>query len=352
LWFERKAAVNGNALAKACSAFANTYGGLLVVGVPDDRDELVGTEIQGAAAEPELWVKDTLRGLVLPMPSFRARWLRTEGKRGLLLVLVEESSTTPHLLMRTGAIYVRNPKSSDPVPISDQGRLLDLVDRGRRAREAAERLARLLNQATLDPPANRLESLTVAATGVSADFRSRIFVPEMPERLTQLMWAGDEPRRITQEQRAHRWSQDGVVITRERWKPEYVEDGNEIEGFLVHRRGAAVLYRGFRPVPGEPDPLAFWDLHESTLRERLERALYAAREILLDCGAHGDLRFEYRLQIQGRRVIFDHRGTDAQEGGEVTVSGWTTFEANDVPDRVIEEIALGVGLGPTGTSGH
>jgi predicted HTH transcriptional regulator len=43
LFFERKASVNGNALAKACAAFANTMGGLLVVGVADDTDDLVGT---------------------------------------------------------------------------------------------------------------------------------------------------------------------------------------------------------------------------------------------------------------------------------------------------------------------
>jgi hypothetical protein len=128
LWFERKASVTTNAFAKACSAFANTYGGLLVVGVGDTSDALVG--IEPLAAEAQLWVKDTLRGLVLPMPPFRARWLPTEGDRGLLLVLVEESSSTPHLLTRSGAIYVRNTGSSDPVPINDQRRLLDLTQRG------------------------------------------------------------------------------------------------------------------------------------------------------------------------------------------------------------------------------
>jgi hypothetical protein len=73
LWLERKEQVTTSSLAKACSAFANTYGGLLVVGVRDKDDKLVG--IKPLAAEAQLWVKDTLRAHVLPMPPFRARWL-------------------------------------------------------------------------------------------------------------------------------------------------------------------------------------------------------------------------------------------------------------------------------------
>jgi predicted HTH transcriptional regulator len=130
LFFERKASVDRGALAKACSASANTYGGSLIVGVGDD-DTLVG--IEPLATEAQLWVKDTLLGRVLPMPPFRARWLPTDHERGLLLVLVDESATTPHLLTRSGTIYVRNPGSSDPVPLANQVRLLDLASRGERA---------------------------------------------------------------------------------------------------------------------------------------------------------------------------------------------------------------------------
>ncbi len=104
IFFERKASVSNESLAKACAAFANTLGGLLVVGVVDDGDGLTG--IERRAPEAQLWVKDMLRGHVLPIPPFRARWLpvaEAEGP-GILLVLVAESSTTPHLLTRRGAI--------------------------------------------------------------------------------------------------------------------------------------------------------------------------------------------------------------------------------------------------------
>src|SRR4051812_24902637 len=44
LFFERKATIGGNALAKTCASFANTYGGLLVGGVADNDDALTGMD--------------------------------------------------------------------------------------------------------------------------------------------------------------------------------------------------------------------------------------------------------------------------------------------------------------------
>jgi hypothetical protein len=140
LIFERKSALSNTGLAKSCAAFANTFGGMLVIGIADATDELTG--IVQPAGEIQVWAKDVLRFLVLPLPAFRARWLSLQdrGTDGLLLVLVEESSTTPHLLTRQGAIYVRNPGSSDPVPISDQRDCLSsqpAVTLRARARQAA-----------------------------------------------------------------------------------------------------------------------------------------------------------------------------------------------------------------------
>lgn len=93
-------------IAKSCAAFANSLGGLLVAGVANDGT-IVGSDAPGG--EPQVWVKDVLRDSVTPLPPFRARWLPLNAKdgKGLLLVLVERSSVTPHLLTRHGAIYVR-----------------------------------------------------------------------------------------------------------------------------------------------------------------------------------------------------------------------------------------------------
>lgn len=52
LFFECKEKPHGDAIAKACAAFANTMGGLLIVGVTD-AGQIVGTERLGG--EPQLW---------------------------------------------------------------------------------------------------------------------------------------------------------------------------------------------------------------------------------------------------------------------------------------------------------
>src|SRR5438105_4465594 len=77
LFFERKRSVMPKALAKSCAAFANTYGGLLLVGIEDATDEFIGVP---AIGEPQVWVKDVLRPHVLPVPAFRARCLQLETK--------------------------------------------------------------------------------------------------------------------------------------------------------------------------------------------------------------------------------------------------------------------------------
>ena len=141
---QAKAVLRKDLVAKSCAAFANTIGGLLVVGVPDDSDELHG--IDDHIGETQLWVKDVLRSRVVPLPPFRARRLELQNGRWILLILVEESTTTPHLLTGQGSIYVRNPGSSDPRPLGDQRLLLDLLHRGERARELA--VARSRNAAT------------------------------------------------------------------------------------------------------------------------------------------------------------------------------------------------------------
>jgi predicted HTH transcriptional regulator len=55
LFFERKARIQPDALAKTSAAFANTMGGLLVVGVADKNDDLKG--IDDPPGEPQVWVK-------------------------------------------------------------------------------------------------------------------------------------------------------------------------------------------------------------------------------------------------------------------------------------------------------
>jgi Schlafen, AlbA_2 len=349
LFFERKASVNGNALAKACSAFANTYGGLLVVGVADDDDTLVG--IEPLATEAQLWVKDTLRGLVLPMPPFRGRWLPTDGDRGLLLVLVEESATTPHLLTRSGAIYVRNPGSSDPVPIADQRRLLDLAGRGERAIAEAQASA----HAALDlHPLERAflfhadweptETLVVAPAGISVDFEERLFDAQTPDMLSRTKWGALENRES--EGRRSVWGQHYVGAHRSKGTPLSHRYRAIEEAVLVTRAGAVAISRDY--VWSTNDIRALGSLEDNELRSYFADALRVAREILVEYGCHGDLRLVYKLDPQERGVSFNSIPSlgsfDFEEPLIVELD--TTFDDDTAEARVFAEVLRAAGVGP------
>ncbi len=250
LFFERKAEVSSAALAKSCSAFANTMGGLLLVGIADQCDELIG--IEQCPSEAQVWVKDILRGHVLPLPPFRARFIALSDERSLLLVLVEESSTTPHLLTRAGAIYIRNPGASDPVPISDQRRLLDLLARGEHARERAEERVRSLAAEAPLETTHALErllpmTLAVAPIGV-ADWFERDLLEDKAgeERLRQ---AHGEHNDHNQDYRHTTfWEQHSVAVVRTRIDP-FPPAYKEIETLKVCRDGA-LFFQHAPPAPG------------------------------------------------------------------------------------------------------
>lgn len=353
LWLEWKEQITTSSLAKACSAFANTFGGLLIVGVTNDGQTFSG--IDPLAAEAQLWVKDTLRAHVLPMPPFRARWVDVDNGRGLLLVLVEASSTTPHLLTRSGAIYVRNPGSSDPVPLGDQRRLLDLTTRGQQATHAAEALATKMLTTFIDfarGPIRVTESLAIAATGATARFVDRLFsAVDTPTRMAEEVWGPSTGQQ--REGRFPRWMQHTVGVERFKVRDFGTTQGHILGAAIVSRDGGFVVHQG-HTLP-EEEGRGYDGFTESELRNRFTSGLEAGRRTLLDLGAHGDARIAYRLTPAGRSVHFDVRpGNDVVQDvrGPIDVALWTDF-SEDITDRVFDEIARAARIGPRDVSnGH
>jgi predicted HTH transcriptional regulator len=68
---ELRGEITHNGITKSCAAFANTLGGLLLVGV-EKTGNVAGIERGGEAA---LFIKDVLQHRVTPMPPVRARWV-------------------------------------------------------------------------------------------------------------------------------------------------------------------------------------------------------------------------------------------------------------------------------------
>ncbi len=105
------------------------------------------------------------------------------------------------------------------------------------------------------------------------------------------------------------------------------------------------IYRGVdRSTDGKP---RYNSLPESALRQWFGESLRAARDILLEYGAHGDLRLAYTLWAGGRGLHFDTQGSAYAEIGEPRkVEIWTDFD-EDVTERVWAEVARTLGIGPS-----
>lgn len=157
-------------LVQAVAAFANTAGGWILIGVHGGA-VVTGSEDQPWAGQrdaPTLVdvVRTQLRGRIDPLPAFEAKTVgHRDGPVGV--VRVYESSDTPHVVLDTGAVYVREVAgirdASDPRPTRGGGRgdrsyraakigsraeLLELATRGR---AAEERVRGLLNTPTVFP---------------------------------------------------------------------------------------------------------------------------------------------------------------------------------------------------------
>jgi Putative DNA-binding domain len=191
-------------IASAVSSFANTLGGWLLIGITDGQPN--GEEHAWAAPDALPLVdilRDRLRGEVDPLPSFEARVMRLpEGSVGV--VRVYESSDTPHVLLQSGSVLVREAAGEEDVnrakrpgskargrriyeaaKIRSRAQLIELAQRG----EAAARRARdLLDPASPLPLVSGALGLEFIATPdgvepVTADDFGWVFVRVAPYTL-------------------------------------------------------------------------------------------------------------------------------------------------------------------------
>jgi len=101
---ERKRTADAMTLAKVVSAFANTSGGWLLLGVDDDGT-LSGWRPKGTA-HPRDWLRDVLENVLDPLPHFEAELFEIDGIT-IGVVRVPRSSAKPHFIDRTGEVFER-----------------------------------------------------------------------------------------------------------------------------------------------------------------------------------------------------------------------------------------------------
>jgi len=133
-------------LPKVVSSFANSHGGVLVVGVntvngepqapfegfePPPRDELVLTveNICLQNINPPVFPRTTV------VPS-------DVGNRVFLIIEVEESGEAPHAIENSKKVYVRTGNAANPYDLAEVDLIIDLVTRRKEPLELRDRLER------------------------------------------------------------------------------------------------------------------------------------------------------------------------------------------------------------------
>ena len=126
----KKKIPNSEKIAKTISAFANTHGGLLIIGVKTKRidhaefnvpEKLVGVEIKGGLESK--FTNIALSRIFPPIAPevkvipFKSTGTLPEEDRTVVVIRIQESFNAPHELLRQYGIYVR---------INDQNRLASL----------------------------------------------------------------------------------------------------------------------------------------------------------------------------------------------------------------------------------
>lgn len=106
-------------LIKEVSAFANTYGGYIFLGIDDDKT------ISGCTQWTEQRIHVSIHDSITPIPNFAVRKLK-RGDKTIFIIKVEEGTMPPYVTGK-GEIYER--VSSGSFPIKDSYKLNQLYNK-------------------------------------------------------------------------------------------------------------------------------------------------------------------------------------------------------------------------------
>jgi len=130
-------------ISKVVSSFANTSGGIWVIGVKEDpvthTRQIVGLP-KGPGYEEQI-VQSCLTGVYPPIrPAVREILVEGEPDKAVIVVKVEESTEAPHAIDKSTRAYVRTASVSQPNDLADMDRLEYFFKRRQNAESKRESL--------------------------------------------------------------------------------------------------------------------------------------------------------------------------------------------------------------------
>src|SRR5262245_28999823 len=132
LVWEAKEELSKKNIPKTVCAFANTMGGILLIGAKEDAGHLDGFPGLPASHDYRPDIGNMIRDGVSPLPAWFPMQVASpdDPTRVVLVVKVPRAARTPHVHRQTGHVYFRSARGTND-PIKDQATLNRLVDQGR-----------------------------------------------------------------------------------------------------------------------------------------------------------------------------------------------------------------------------
>ena len=129
-------------ISKIISSFANTQGGIFIIGVETDQNNKVKFPIQGIQNDggiEERIVQSALTGIHPAVtPEVIIREVPGQMDRVVVVVRVNESQQAPHAIQNSTRVYIREGSITQPYELADIGRIEYLLKR----REEPQRISR------------------------------------------------------------------------------------------------------------------------------------------------------------------------------------------------------------------
>lgn len=114
---------NNKKIAKSIASFANTHGGWYFVGIEDDDDTNVATDLVGFDVTENNQTQEKIQNIakdhINPVPLIHTKLIKFNTNKGILVIFIPESYETPHILSN-GVIYRRTGEQSDPIKETDR----------------------------------------------------------------------------------------------------------------------------------------------------------------------------------------------------------------------------------------
>ena len=139
---EYKREITPKTLPKIISSFANTQGGIFIIGVETDQNNKVKFPIQGIQNDggiEERIVQSALTGIHPAVtPEVIIREVPGQMDRVVVVVRVNESQQAPHAIQNSTRVYIREGSITQPYELADIGRIEYLLKR----RDEPQRISR------------------------------------------------------------------------------------------------------------------------------------------------------------------------------------------------------------------